>query len=364
MGSNISGTYFTSVEYDIPNKKYNLGPIVVVDTSNNSVVVDGVTIKSPMVTATQVIWMDSAGNPSSGLLTFAESDSIMTFFGMYYLSGSAQPSANNIFGFNSQPDSPISTWNGTYYTTQKTGGTSTSLDNIVVSGDTITFGSVTIKNPIYTGYQQSNELAWFTSDGNGNNVAISFTASTTQTGVLLFWGWIWQDGSTRPPEDQTNFFGTTDSDKNAADVAKDVGEAVGAVVGIAGLGYKAYKAAKAAREEGQAEAGEEEAAGDDAAAGEDAAQEGAEAGQEAGEEAAAGEGEAEAATEEAAEEAAEGTAEEIAETAADFLEGAAEGAAADAVMGVPKHHNRPAKAKLPKAKSGLSAKDLLRLKRR
>ncbi len=343
MGSNISGTYFTSIEYDIPNQKYNLGPIVVVDTSNNSVVVDGFTMQAAMITTTQVIWAENDNNPSNGILTFVESNGVMTFFGYYYPAGTGQPSTENLFGFNTQSNTPLSNWNGTYYTTEKEGENSTSLANIVVSGSTITYGSATIKNPIYTGYEDSNELAWYTSDGNSDNVAISFVASTSDPGTLLFWGWIW-DGDIRPEANQADFFGTTSSEQDAAEVAQDVGVAVGAVVGLAAIGNRLANAAKAAEQDGAAEVGEQDANAGDAGANE-------------------ADADADAAGDAAADaDAGADVGEEILATAEDIGEGLLEGLALLAALGTSRRIDVDAEPEMTKAKSGLSAQGLLRLK--
>jgi hypothetical protein len=311
----IAGTYFTSWEYDITTQSFQLGPIVVIGT-DNSVVVDGVTIVGAMVFGTAVSWTSAAGNPSSAMVAFELSTSLnaMTFGGIYWMSGDDQPSAANFFGFNTQPQAPLNRWASTYYCYELAGGNNEPLGNLVISGTTAIFAGQTINNPIYTGLTTSadgtstdtNELAWFTTDGNENNAAISFFS---QDG-FNFNGNIWAAGANRPvgsASTANNFFGTTQSaaDADAVNVEAEAAHAVEEVaaagallaamvlaaaakiaeLGVGGNDYFAVEAleaqaradnvenaAPAADEEN--DAGGDDDGGDDAGAGDDAAEAG------------------------------------------------------------------------------------------
>ena len=218
--SSIAGTYFTSWQYDTTSSSaFQLGPIVVIG-SDNSVTVDGVAITGAMVAGPTVTWQSSSGNTSSAMLQFSFSSTYnqYTFSGVFWMSTDNTPSASNFFGFATQPSAPLTTWNGTYNCYQSTSQGMQSLGELVINGSSVTFGGVAITNPIYTGLSSNgtdtNELAWFTSDGNEYNVAISFFNSTSNAGVVEFNGNIWPDGSTRPegaPSSTNNFFGTTES---------------------------------------------------------------------------------------------------------------------------------------------------------
>jgi len=220
----VNLTYFTSWAYDLSSGSYQLGPIVVIN--DGTVTVDGVAITDVMSVGPMASWSISFGNPSSAVLafTFSSTFNAMTFIGSYWL-GNIAPQGFNLFGFATQPSAPLSTWNGTYYCYETSGGSSQQLGNLVIDSPNVTFNGVPILNPIYTGLSSNgndtNELAWFTSDGNADNVAISFFVSTSQSsdGVQLFNGNIWPDGSSRPegaPSSVDNFFGTTQSAENAA----------------------------------------------------------------------------------------------------------------------------------------------------
>ena len=229
--TSIVGTYFTSWAYDVGTKSCQLGPIVVIGT-DNSVVVDGVTIKNPMVLPTGVSWSSAAGNPSSAFLIFANNSQLdaMCFTGTYWTTADSPPSGTNIYGFATQPAEGLSAWNNTYYGYETTSNNGQEpLGTLVISSPNVTFAGKTINNPIYTGLTSTsnntdvNELAWFTSDGNDNNVAISFFTSSQNTGVVLFNGDIWSSNESRPegsPPSVNNFFGTTQKASDAAQNAQ------------------------------------------------------------------------------------------------------------------------------------------------
>lgn len=221
----IAGTYFTSWESDPTTSTYQLGPIVVIGT-DNSVTVDGVPMANPVVLSGNVTWLSAAGNPSSALLqfTFSSTYNAWTFTGIYWTTSDQQPQTSNFYGFATQPNAPLTTWSGTYYGYEGTASNQQSTGDVVIDGSgNVSFAGVQIINPIYTGLYangtDSNELAWFTSDGNENNVAISFFTQTTSSGLANFFnGNIWPDGSSRPegsPSSANNFFGTTQSESDA-----------------------------------------------------------------------------------------------------------------------------------------------------
>jgi hypothetical protein len=252
--ASIAGTYFTSWEYDITNQGYQLGPIVVIGT-DNSVVVDGVTMNGAMVSGTMVSWSSGENNPSSAMLMFTigTAPNPTTFSGTFWMSDEDPPSGTNFYGFDSQPQAPLSTWANTYYSYELVDGNNESLGNLVVADSTIIFSGTTIINPIYTGLynsstqQDTNELAWFTTDGNENNVAISFFS---QSSGFNFNGNIWAAGASRPvgsAASVNNFFGTTQSaaDADAVDAESVVAHVAEAVaVGLAV--HAVFAAAKAA----------------------------------------------------------------------------------------------------------------------
>jgi len=270
--TSIAGTYFTSWAYDVSTQSFQLGPIVVIST-DNSVTVDGVAIQGPMVMATGVSWTSAAGNPSSAMLLFQYSSQFnaMTFSGTYWTTADSPPSGTNIYGFATQPAEGLSAWNNTYnsYETTSNNGQE-SLGTLIISSPNVTFAGKTINNPIYTGLTSAsnntdvNELAWFTSDGNDNNVAISFFTSSQNTGVVLFNGDIWSSNESRPegsPPSVNNFFGTTQEASDAAqnaqvdEYAQDAHVAEMAAVGFvmaAAMGYAgADNAQNAAQDAGQ-----------------------------------------------------------------------------------------------------------------
>jgi hypothetical protein len=284
----IAGTYFTSWEYDISTESFQLGPIVVIGT-DNSVTVDGVTMNEVLVSDIMVSWSNVGGNPSSAMLAFTFDSSLnaMTFGGDYWMSGDAPPSGTNFYGFNTQPQASLNNWANTYYSYELVDGNNDSLGNLVISGTTVTFAGQTINNPIYTGLYSNgtdtNELAWFTTDGNENNVAISFFS---QGDYLNFNGDIWGAGENRPVGSASavnNFFGTTESASdadavNAEALAANVAQAAAAAVAVQVV-IAAAKAAMAggnnddaeADDDNDADAGDEAEAGDEAAEGGDEA---------------------------------------------------------------------------------------------
>ena len=274
----LAGTYFTSWEFDVSSGSYQLGPIIVI-SSSNAVTADGVTINGAMVTSSGVSWSSSSNNPSSAVLQFSFSTSLnaMTFNGEYWPADSTQPSATNIWGFATQPSAPLSSWNDVYYCYESSGNTEESAGQIVISAPTVMFAGRTINNPVYTGLDSSGtdttELAWYTSDGNENNVAISFFDSTSEPGVVLFNGNIWAAGAMRPmgaASSVNNFYGTTQSTADAAEVNQVANLAQAAE--NAAVNY-AVQQAVGGNQQAADDANENEAADDDAAAdaGDDAA---------------------------------------------------------------------------------------------
>ena len=269
MSESLAGTYFTSWEYDIATNSYQLGPIVVVG-SNNSVIVDGVTIKGATVSSTAIAWSSASGNGSSAVLAFAFSQSFdsMTFSGIYWTSGSSQPASTNIYGFITQSAflMPLEVWNDTYYCYENSDGNEQSVGELVVASPKITFAGKSIVNRIYTGLGQANtnELAWFTSDGNENNVAISFFFSPSDAGVMLFNGNIWPAGQSRPEgaaSSVNNFYGTTQSEADAEAVDALANEAQAAenlAVNLA-MQEALNQAAKAANQADENEADDDNA---------------------------------------------------------------------------------------------------------
>jgi hypothetical protein len=253
--ASIAGTYFTSWEYDIPNQAYQLGPIVVIGT-DNSVAVDGVTMSQAMVSGTMVSWSSAAGNPSSAMLVFqiGSTPNPTTFTGTYWMSGDDTPAGTNLYGFDSQPQAPLSTWANTYSSYEVADGNNESLGTLVISGTgtAITFAGTTIDNPIYTGVydsttqQDTNELAWFTTDGNENNVAISFFS---QDDSFNFNGDIWAAGANRPvgpASTANNFFGTTQSTADADAVDDEANLAHAAEMAAIGIALQVMAGAGAA----------------------------------------------------------------------------------------------------------------------
>jgi hypothetical protein len=346
--TSIAGTYFTSWGYDVTDSLYQLGPIVVIGT-DNSVVVDGVTMTGAMVADTSVSWTSAAGNPSSAMLAFVFSSSVnaMTFYGYYWTSDDQQPPAVNFYGFDTQPQASLDSWAGTYYSYELVSGSNQTLGNLVISGTTVTFDGATINDPIYTGLYSNgtdtNELAWFTSDGNESNVAISFFNSGG--GFFNFNGNIWPAGASRPEgaaSDVNNCFGTTQSAADADAVNAEADNAHNAEAGamMVAMGG-ANQNAEQAEEVEQAEEAEEAEEADEVEAEEadDAAEGG----------------------EDVADEVVEG----VADVAEDVIEGAAEvlGLALAAILVVEPDTTPPdTKGHKSKNASGLSAKQLLDLK--
>jgi hypothetical protein len=364
MATSVAGTYFTSWEYNTSTGSYQLGPIVVIGP-DNSVAVDGVPINGAMVLPTSVSWLSGQGNPSSAQLQFQYSSqySAMCFSGYYWTTADSQPSSVNIYGFATQPAVALSAWNNTYNCYESTDNSGEeSLGTLIISSPNVTFAGKTIINPIYTGLSASGtdtcELAWYTSDGNDNNAAISFFNSTQTSGVQLFNGDIWPSNESRPEgnaQSVNNFFGTTQEasdDAQAAQVAQANGDAqlahaaeraaVGAAVGFlvhVGVGQILAAANKAdaqnaAENAGENAAAEEDAAEDDAAA--DAGDDAADAGEDAAD-------------------AGEDAADEVTDDLLDALAG---------LEIAPDGGSTPKKPRGLKKASGLSAKQLLALKNR
>lgn len=239
--TNLAGTYFTSWEYE-PGS-YQLGPIVVIG-DDNSVVIDGVTISGTIVYESWISWSSSSVNPSSGFLQFSKSPTLeaMTFVGSYGLGSNSL--SGSLYGYATQPTTPLSTWNATYYC-YSTVGNLNYLGELVIDAPNVTFLGQAIANPIYTGINangtETTELAWFTSDGNASNVAISlFTpAMPGVESPLLFDGVNWSDGTNRPqgvPTSVDNLYGTTQDGDGAAVVfviAQAVQDAVNAGINVA-----------------------------------------------------------------------------------------------------------------------------------
>ena len=259
------GTYFTSWQYDNASPSdFELGPILVVG-SDNSLVVDGVTMKAAIVTSTLVQWSSMSGNPSSGILQFVFSQQLqaMTFNGIYWLQGQDPPASNNFWGFNTQPALGLASWNNTYHCYTSINKKNDPIGDLIVSSPTVTFDGKQIVKPIYTGLNNNgndtNELAWYTSDGNDNNVAVSFFNSASQPGIQLLNGCIWDAGANRLvgaaglPANADNLFGSTREDQNEMEnanlneVEMEAGEAHQAQVGgVAAAAVAALAAAAAA----------------------------------------------------------------------------------------------------------------------
>jgi hypothetical protein len=236
--ASIAGTYFTT--WESSSKSFQLGPIVVIGT-DRSVVVDGVTMNQAMVAGTMVSWSSAAGNPSSGMLQFLFDSSLdaMTCSGTYWMSGGNHPSAANFYGFNTRPQASLDTWAGTYSCAETVDGSEEALGNLVISGTTVTFAGRTISNPIYTGLSangtDTSELAWFTTDGNENNAAVSFFS---QGNGRNFHGNIWAAGANRPAGSASavnNFFGTTRSDSDTDAVGAEANLAHAAEMAAIGI---------------------------------------------------------------------------------------------------------------------------------
>jgi len=216
----IIGTYFTLWLYDTSTGAYQLGPIIAagIDGIDTLVSVDGVMIKDVTVSGMMMSWSSASGNSSSAELMFGLSTTFngMTFSGVY---ASSRGKPSSIYGFATEPSASLSSWNGTYSCYETSGSSDESLGDLVIDGMKITFAGKAIVSPVYTGLSANDtdttELAWFTTDGNENNVAISLFESTSDSGVLLFNGNIWAAGASRPegaPASVNNFYGTTEAD--------------------------------------------------------------------------------------------------------------------------------------------------------
>lgn len=262
--ASFAGTYFTSWEY-APGD-YQLGPIVVV--GDDSVTVDGVAISGLAAFNGVVWWSAGSGNPSSAMLIFASSSNLggTTFIGSY--SPADSPATGyNLYGFATQPSQPLAAWNDTYTCYDISGGTMNAVGELVINSPDVTFLGQAIANPVYTGLNANGvdtaELAWFTTDGNQNNVALSlFSESDAQ----LFSGAWWSAGSNRPegsPSVVSNLYGTTQSGDQAAIVyvaAYDAQAVVNAAINVA-TRVEADAGNPAAYEAGAENAGDD-AAGD------------------------------------------------------------------------------------------------------
>lgn len=278
--------YFTTWAYDVSTNSYQIGPVITITPTY--VVVDGVTIE--VTCAGMMVWWYGAsggGNGSNGLLEIAYSQvfNAYTFSGTYWMAGSPPPPGTNLYGFATQPSAPLSYWNGTYHCYQIFGGNIQEIGEIVIASPAVLWNRNSVNNPIYTGLSANGtdtaELAWFTSDGNPNNVAISFFVGTSSpdNGVQVFSGNIWPDGKTRPegaPSSVNNFFGTTQTTEeavlvdqlaNMAQAAVNVGMHLAEVDAEGGAGGPGAADGDDAADDAVDAAGDDvvDAAGDDAA---------------------------------------------------------------------------------------------------
>lgn len=206
--TSYAGTYMTS--WQLSDGTYTVGPVIVV--GSNSLTVDGVAINDPTFTGAVVVWAASLNNPSSGVLSFYTNNGTNGFTGTYVEGTGSLPQGTNLFGTSATPSQALSTWNATYTTYNVSGGTSTKDSTLVIADPSVTYNGQNVQNSIYTGESTSTgepveQLAWFTTGGNSENVIIQFSSTDSQ-GYLTFYGVKWTTG-TQP--DEVNFTGTTAS---------------------------------------------------------------------------------------------------------------------------------------------------------
>ncbi|HVJ62385.1 MAG TPA: hypothetical protein VM555_06695 [Tahibacter sp.] len=207
--TSYTGTYMTS--WQLSDGTYTVGPVIVVDSETSSLTVDGVAIANPTFTGAVVVWT-SSGNPSSGVLSFYTNNGVNGFTGTYVEGSGPLPSGTNLYGTSATPSQALSTWNATYTTYNVSGGNSTKDGTLVIADPSVTYNQESVKNTIYTGESTTSgepieQLAWFTTGGNSENVVIQFSSTESQ-GYLTFYGTKWTSG-TQPSE--VNFTGTTAS---------------------------------------------------------------------------------------------------------------------------------------------------------
>jgi len=205
----ISGTYTTS--WQQPDGTFVVGPVIVVNAATIAITVDGYSIAKPVFAGSVITWQSSAGNQSSGALSFYENNGTNGFVGSYVEGGGELPQKNNLFGTSSQPAQDLSAWNATYNTFDLQNGKSTKEGTLSVTSPTVVHNGTTIHDYDYTGITSGStsieQLAWFVPDGNAENVVIQFSKDQ-RSGDLTFYGVKWTDGE--QPND-VNFTGTTAS---------------------------------------------------------------------------------------------------------------------------------------------------------
>ena len=209
------------------------GPTIII--SGGVVKVNGVEIINPIYSESDLSWSTTDGNQYNANLHFeivtadpsgqalpAGSYLGPQFHGFYWASGETQPTSVNISGKVGQPpdpsngDVPVTATPLSYYASTLT----TYLKNangkyepdstmvIAVTGSTttVTYNDMLIKN-----YTYSNEnLSWFTTDGNAQNVSVQMNYNKTVTKAdptigAQFAGERWDAGTTKPASH--NFYG-------------------------------------------------------------------------------------------------------------------------------------------------------------
>ncbi len=265
--STTSSYYITIYYPDGTISDGSYGPILeftITGSGMNDItaVSDGITINDPMQLTAEIMWQ-MTNNPSSLQL-----DST-TFEGVYQPSNGAAASTTNLIALLASKQTAFTEWSAVYNGFQEVSTspkTVTSLGQLVVaSSGVVTFAGTVIKNPIFLMQKTSQQsdpvyqLAWFTSDGNGENVAISFTTDSDDSSTLLFFGYLWSEGDNRPDSPTYNFYGTT---QNSTDAQQQANENL--VDGLANIaeGVAAMMVIEAAKAAYNAVANKNEAADD------------------------------------------------------------------------------------------------------
>jgi len=215
MALAIAGTYKTFLL--ISPENYAAGPFIVIG-NDNSVTVDGVAIKQPLIGA-GVSWNAADGNPSSASMSFLINTTWYSCYGTYVEGSGPLPTSNNLAGNSQPPPQTLSSWNGTYNTFIPNGKTWGNDSTLVVNDPQVTYNGAQLSNIVYTGFPATpgsagpppakptadlDQLAWFTASGNTQNAIIYF--ATDSNGYKTFAGTKWASG-TEPAG--INFSGST-----------------------------------------------------------------------------------------------------------------------------------------------------------
>lgn len=222
INTSISANFITYLE-NVETNAYYGGPYLYVDFANNSVIVNGETIKNPVFTIVlsydtiveiSTSWLASSGNTSSAnILFYIQAEDNITGTGTYVVGSDVLPDDNNFTALFAVASSDLSAWNGNYNTYVPSGSDYKPEDEVlVVNSPSITYKSKAINNYVYliqTSKQedgtvtQTCQVSWFASGGNDQNAIIGFSISGE---YFTFFGEKWT-GDVQPVD--YNFMGTT-----------------------------------------------------------------------------------------------------------------------------------------------------------